>query len=156
MMVYGIDIIKNKLNKQLNMTQITKNFSLAEFTASDTATKENIDNRLPDNGEDLNIKHLCVYLLQPLRDKFGSMTINSGYRCQALNKAVGGAKTSQHLTGKAADVIFNKAKLIDVWNYLNDNPDNLKWRQCILYRKNNFIHFNYDQTDNKMEMIVKN
>lgn len=109
------------------MTKISKNFSLNEFTKSDTAIKLYIDNDLPCNGEDINIKNLVVYLLQPLRDKFGSMTVNSGYRSKELNKAVGGVSTSQHLKGKAADITFNEAKLIDVWNYLDENPDNLKY-----------------------------
>ena len=138
------------------MTQISKNFSLNEFTRSATADKLGIDNTLPFNGEDLHIKNLVVHLLQPLRDKFGSMNVNSGYRSEALNKAVGGSQTSQHKLAKAADISFNIAKVIDVWRYLCDNPDNLKWCQVILYRKNNFIHFSYDEGNNKMEMIVKN
>src|SRR5574344_1742256 len=134
------------------MTKLSKNFSLEEFTRSETADKLNIDNDLPHHGEDLNLKNLVVNLLQPLRDKFGTMIINSGYRSPALNIAVNGSVNSHHLKGKAADVAFKEAKLMDVWNYLNDNPDGLKWRQCILYRKNGFIHFNYDQQDNKMEL----
>ena len=136
-------------------TKISKNFSLNEFTKSETAQRLNINNSLPHNGEDLKIKALVVYLLQKLRNRFGRMTINSGYRCPALNAAVGGVPTSRHLTANAADVVFNDAKLSDVWHYLSDNPDNLKWRQVIWYKSRNFIHFDYSDGDNKMEMIVK-
>lgn len=102
------------------------------------------------------VYNLVINLLQPLRDKFGSMTVNSGYRSKELNKAVGGFSTSHHLKGKCADIVFNDTKLLNVWKYINDNPDGLKWRQCILYRKNGFIHFNYDEYDNKMELIISN
>lgn len=138
------------------MTRLSKNFTLNEFTKSDTATRLKIDNSLPCNGEDLCIKNLAVYLLQPLRNKFGRMTITSGYRCPELNKAVGGVSNSRHTKGNAADIYFQDAKLNDVWGYLKENPDNLKWRQCLLYGQKNFIHFDFDAVDHKMEMIVKN
>ena len=56
---------------------------------------------LPKGG----MKTLLIVLLQRLRDRVGKpLVINSGYRCQKHNKAVGGAKTSQHLYGTAADI----------------------------------------------------
>ena len=131
--------------------KITKNFSLNEFTRSATADKLGIDNSLPLDGiSDLYIKNLVVHLLQPIRNTFGRMTINSGYRSEALNKAVGGVPTSQHRKAQAADIAFCEAKIKDVWQYLNDNPDNLKWDQVILYRKQNFIHFSYNEGQNRM------
>lgn len=51
-----------------------------------------------------NIKALVDKVIQPLRDAWGPLAINSGYRCQEVNKAVGGVPTSQHTKGEAADV----------------------------------------------------
>ena len=98
--------------------KISKNFSLNEFTKSETAQRLNINNSLPHNGEDLKIKALVVYLLQPWRDRVGRMTINSGYRCPALNAAVGGVAKSRHWTWNAADDGFNVSQLSAGWHYL--------------------------------------
>jgi uncharacterized protein YcbK (DUF882 family) len=84
------------------MTQLSKNFTLRELIKSDTATRKGINNAPPQSVID-NLKYLCENLLQPIRDMVGIVTINSGYRSPALNKAVGGAKNSQHLTGQAVD-----------------------------------------------------
>jgi hypothetical protein len=84
------------------MTQLSKNFYLHEFIKSDTATRLGIDNTPPQDVID-NLKYLCENLLQPIRDIVGAVTVNSGYRSPALNKAVNGAKNSQHLTGQAVD-----------------------------------------------------
>lgn len=84
------------------MTQLSKNFYLHEFIKSDTATRLRIDNTPPQEVID-NLKYLCENLLQPVRDIVGAITINSGYRSPAVNKAVNGAKNSQHLTGQAVD-----------------------------------------------------
>lgn len=85
------------------MNKISKNFRYSEFEYSDTAKKHGIDNTLP---EDLkpNVKALVENVLQPLRDVWGVMMINSGYRCRRLNELVGGVESSQHRTGSACDV----------------------------------------------------
>lgn len=84
--------------------KITKNFSLEEFTNSATAKKNKIDNT-PNNEAINNIIRLATNILQPIRDKLGEpIKITSGFRCKVLNDKVGGVKTSQHLTGDAADI----------------------------------------------------
>ena len=84
--------------------QLTTNFTLNELIRSNTANKLNIDNTPSDEIID-SLKKLCTNVLQPIRDKYGKpMVITSGYRCKALNKAVGGVKTSQHVLGQAADI----------------------------------------------------
>lgn len=86
------------------MSKISKNFSWAEFTASDTAKKYGILNQITDCDVRDNIITLVENVLQPLRDAYGKpITINSGYRCAELNKKVGGVATSQHTKGQAAD-----------------------------------------------------
>ena len=83
--------------------QLSKNFTMAEFIKSDTATKLGIDNT--PQGEHLeNAKELFENVVQKVRDHFGPTVLNSGYRCPELNEAVRGSKTSQHCHGEAADI----------------------------------------------------
>ena len=81
-----------------------KHFTIAELCASDTARARGIDNT-PPSGVTLALTTLIEKLLDPIREAWGGpITVNSGYRCQKLNAAVGGAVTSQHLRGEAADI----------------------------------------------------
>ena len=83
---------------------ITKNFSMEELVVSDTARMKGIDNT-PDKEVEARLVQLAQQVLQPLRDSYGKpIKISSGYRCQALNKAIGGVSTSQHLKGEAVDI----------------------------------------------------
>lgn len=85
--------------------KLTNNFTLEELYASNTATKMKINNT-PGLVVRANLHHLAEWILQPIRDKWGSaIVVNSGYRCISLNKAVKGSSTSQHLTGSAADIV---------------------------------------------------
>lgn len=85
------------------MNKISKNFSYSEFSNSEKAIENGIDNTLPKELKP-NVKALVDNVLQPLRDVWGVMKINSGYRCEDLNKIVGGEENSQHRLGEAADV----------------------------------------------------
>ena len=88
-------------------TRISKNFTLEEFTASDTAKAKGISN-FPSTQQVANLCALVHHVLQPLRDAMGQeIKIGSGYRCPKLNKAVGGVSNSQHLNGEAADLCID-------------------------------------------------
>lgn len=90
---------------------------LSEFTRSATATARGIDNT-PDIQSIVNLCALCHRILEPLRKWYGKpITINSGYRCQELNRAVGGAKNSYHQYGRAADIPMNPALV----SYIRDH-----------------------------------
>lgn len=81
-----------------------KYFTIAELTKSDTAIKKKINNN-PNKEIESNLNQLITNILDPLREAWGNpIIVSSGYRCSALNKAVGGASTSQHLLGQAADI----------------------------------------------------
>ena len=85
------------------MTQLTKNFSLIEFTQSATAARLNISNS-PNEKELENIKKTAEYL-QIIRDEIGvPMRISSGFRSKKLNKAIKGSLTSAHCYGSAVDI----------------------------------------------------
>ena len=90
---------------------LSPHFTLAEFTSSATARRLGIKNEV--NSQQLaNLTNLCRYVLEPLRKRFGKpIYVNSGFRCQELNRAVGGAVKSYHLYGRAADI--RAAKLTD-------------------------------------------
>ena len=90
--------------------KLSKNFTLSEMTSSATAKRLNIDNT-PNKNELECLKVLCQTVLQPIRDKRGTaITVTSGYRCEKLNNAVGGSKTSQHRFGQAADITLGNKK----------------------------------------------
>ena len=87
------------------MGTISKNFSYSEFERSDTAERKGIVNVIATARVRDSIQALVVNVLQPLRTALGvEMPVNSGYRCPELNEAVGGAPTSQHMKGEAADI----------------------------------------------------
>lgn len=81
-----------------------KYFTLAELLRSETAKKKGIDNT-PTFEVVAHLAELVETILDPLRDAYGMpIKVSSGYRCPELNKAVGGAATSVHQIGYAADL----------------------------------------------------
>jgi hypothetical protein len=91
---------------------LTPHFSQMEFTESPTAKKYSIDNTpTPENVA--NLRSLCTYTLEPLREKLNlPIVITSGFRCKALNDIVSHCcHRSQHLQGQAADFHVAEAKV---------------------------------------------
>ena len=113
--------------------KLSKNFSLEEMCRSNTASVRGLPN-VPNAEQVKNLQQLCENVLQPLRNHLGKpVVINSGFRSQAVNMAVGGAKNSQHTKGEAADIKckdYPYAKKIYAWIM-----DNLEFDQVILERK---------------------
>ena len=112
--------------------QLSTNFRLSEFTRSDTAKRLGIVNECSSVEQVLNLAYLCHMVLQPLRDRFGPIRINSGYRCPELNEAVGGVANSHHLRGEAADIYLpTKAKGEEYYEFMKNLPavDELIWEQ---------------------------
>jgi hypothetical protein len=91
-------------------TPISKHFNYEEFEHSQEANELGIENLIPSDKIRFAVRLLVLNLLQPLRDKVKRpLVLNSGYRSPALNKAVGGAKDSQHLKGEAVDISCQNA-----------------------------------------------
>lgn len=87
-----------------------KYFTLKELTDSAVAKRNGIDNT-PDLQSTEALTALVEDVLDPLREMYGHpITVSSGYRCEALNRAVGGAASSQHMRGEAADIHTGKRK----------------------------------------------
>lgn len=120
-----------------NNERLSDNFTLEEFTRSETAERLGINNT-PGEKELAALRVLVTRTLQPLREALGvTIHVNSGYRCPELNKAVGGVPTSQHQKGEAADLSID-GKASDILEALENN--NIPFDQAILYRKQNFLH----------------
>lgn len=81
-----------------------KYFTLQELTKSATAQRKGIKND-PSIQVCKALTALIEKVLDPLREAYGKpIIVTSGYRCEKLNKAVGGAASSQHVKGEAADI----------------------------------------------------
>ena len=95
----------------------TQHFKVKEIIYSKTAEKNNIDNYPKDEEVICNLNY-TLQRLNEIREGFGSpIYINSGYRCEELNKLVGGVNNSKHQEGLAVDLRWNK-ELVD---YLIEN-----------------------------------
>ena len=97
---------------------MAKYFTLGELCKSDVAVEKRIENT-PDNPTIERMQALMDECLDKVREMWGKpIGVNSGYRSAELNKAVGGAKNSQHLRGEAADITTgskdNNRKLFDL------------------------------------------
>ena len=88
-------------------TPVTMHFTIEELCASDTAKARGISNK-PNTEQIINLVYLAANVLEPLRVAMGEpIKIGSGFRCPALNKAVGGVGNSQHMKGQAADLCID-------------------------------------------------
>lgn len=84
--------------------KLSEHFTLQELTFSSTAVAKKLDNT-PSEAVLANLSKLSNGLLEVVRKAYGHpIKITSGYRSPKVNSAVGGSKTSQHLTGEAADM----------------------------------------------------
>lgn len=120
------------------MGNISKNFSYHEFTQSDTAERYQIPNDVTTTEVRDSLKSLVLNCLQPLRDAWKEpLHINSGYRCPQLNSLIGGAPTSQHVKGEAADVKASSPYELALCALAHQIP----FDQMILYPT--FVHFSY-------------
>lgn len=98
-------------------------FTLEEFTRSSTAKRLKIDNT-PSDEVIRNIEYGVQMVLDPLRRMLQTpITITSGYRCSALNKAVGGVSNSWHTKGNAADIrVKNEEEAKAIFQVLKTLP----------------------------------
>ena len=129
-----------------------KYFTLEELIQSDTAKKKGISNT-PNEIQKQNLILLIDNILDPLREAYGKpIKVNSGFRCEALNKAVGGASTSEHRLGMASDITGGSKeenkKIFEIARDLN-----LPFRQLIDERNYSWVHISYNKNDVKKQVL---
>lgn len=119
---------------------LSTNFTLAEFTESDTGARRGIDNTLPNDL--LPAAQATAQMLERIRSELGDkpIIVTSGYRCSALNSAVGSGRSSDHVKAMAVDFkcpAFGTP--YDVARFLAGRIDTLGIGQ-IIHEWNTWIH----------------
>jgi zinc D-Ala-D-Ala carboxypeptidase len=84
--------------------KLSKSFTWSEMTRTGQTALQDA-NRAEAEQYKAAIEALCKTIMQPIRDKFGPLRINSCFRGPAVNAKIGGSKTSQHINGEAADFV---------------------------------------------------
>jgi hypothetical protein len=133
--------------------KLTAHFDLSEFTRSESAKREGLDNT-PTSEHLENIKILCEKVLEPIRLRYGSINISSGYRGKMLNHFIGGSVNSDHCLGRAADIdmddsgtgVTNK----EIFEYIKDN---LEFDQLINEFNYAWVHVGYRQGANRKQVL---
>lgn len=107
------------------MEKISKHISFKEAIKSNTATRLGINNT-PDDYQVSNMVNIAINLFEPLREFVGGpIKINSFFRCEDLNRAIGGSSRSQHCEGRAIDLddTFGHKTNSEMFHYIKDNLD---------------------------------
>ena len=132
-----------------------KFFTIKELTKSDTAKRRGITN-IPNKEEENNLIALVENILDPLREAYGKpIIVTSGYRCEELNRLVGGSKNSQHRVGMAVDIrtipdtVEENKKLYDLIISLN-----LPFDQLINEHNFDWVHVSYSPKHRKQPLKI--
>jgi hypothetical protein len=138
--------------------QLSENLSLAEVMRSETAKRKGVSN-MPTPEHIENFKKLAENIFQPIRKHFGKpIHISSGYRSAALNKAIGGASSSQHCTGEAIDIDMDGTAITnaEIFNYIKNNLsfDQLIW-EFGTDKNPDWVHVSYESTGKQRKQILK-
>lgn len=129
-----------------------KYFTIEELSRSDTARIRGIDNA-PSGAIVEALNRLIINVLDPVRDTWGApIRVNSGYRCAALNKAVNGASTSQHLKGEAADITTGTKEGNKKLFCLIQSSD-FPYDQLIDEKNYSWIHISHRKENNRRQVI---
>ena len=125
--------------------KVSKNFVAGElcgYRSDNIPTGENM----------INSMQLVNQVLQPLRDKFGPVTVTSFFRNLEYNKQIGSTDKSQHTKGQAVDIQFKNADTEDVFVYILNN---MEYDQVILEDSGNtkWIHISYNFCKNRNDAL---
>lgn len=130
---------------------MTLNFKMSELIYSETAVRKNINNMPDINSLDCMLD-LITYVLQPLREKLGKpVIVTSGYRNYEVNKLVGGAFTSQHTKGQAADIIVNGMRTGQLFEFIKKSG--IEYDQLI-NEYNQWVHISFVKGKNRKQCLI--
>lgn len=129
------------------MGYLSENFTSEELCVTSTG----LDNR-PTLLAYRHLADLVWNVLQPLRDKFGPVTVTSGYRSPAVNRRVGGKSNSQHLEGKAADIQCERMAEAFEWLRKSGKFDQLIWEKGD-DSSPAWIHVSYNKGHNRRQVL---
>ena len=129
--------------------KITTHFTLSELTKTSTG----IENK-PNSQQTRALITLCGKVLQPLRNMYGApIHVTSGYRSPAVNKAVGGARNSQHMLGEAADItVYSREGNKKLFEIIRDH---LSFDQLINERDFSWIHVSFKSVGGNRRQVLK-
>jgi len=110
--------------------KLSDHFTFEELTATSQTALQGV-NRTEAMRHLPTLTSLATDLLEPIRTHFGKpLIVHSGFRGPALNTAIGGSKTSQHMKGEACDFHIEGVSLQDTFDWIKKHSG-LKWGQLI-------------------------
>ena len=138
--------------------QLSKHLALAEVMRSETAKRKGISN-MPTPEHIENFKKLAENVFEPIREHFGvPVHLSSGYRSAALNKAVGGASSSQHCKGEAIDIDMDGTTVTNkqIFDFVkaNVNFDQMIW-EFGTDANPDWVHVSYNSDGAQRKQILK-
>ena len=111
--------------------KVSEHFNKREFEKSGTALRLGIDNTIKDPEHLLNLSSLCATVMEPIRGKWGSISISSGYRDKKVSEAIGSSSKSAHCQAMAADFeAFKSPGNLTVFNWVI-KESGISFDQCI-------------------------
>ena len=139
---------------------ISAHFTYNEAIKSKTAKALSIRNDFQSQDQYNNAMELADNILEPVREYFNiPIMITSWLRVKKLNKAIGGSKTSDHITGRAVDIKLTRnrkgATLADVYLYIKNNLefDQLIWEFGDAYQPA-WLHIGFRKGENRNQVLV--
>lgn len=138
--------------------KISDHISYEEATRSRTAIRLDMDNT-PKPYELTNMYGVAINIFEPLREWVGGpIKINSFFRCEDLNKAIGGSSRSQHCEGRAIDIddTFGHKTNAEMFQYIKENLsfDQLIW-EFGDDKNPNWLHVSYVSEDGNRKRCLK-
>lgn len=146
-------------NKSCPNKKLSEYFTLPQLCNSQTAKENGISNVPEDNSIEQNLEALAKNILDPIKKKYSSVQINSGYRCAELNTLEDGATNSQHLYGQAVDIEIPGVSNLELAKWIKNN---LTFDQVILENATNlendpnsgWVHVSYSRTNNRHQAMT--
>ena len=140
------------------MVRISKHISYKEATRSATALRLGIEN-VPNQYELQNMEMVAKHVFEPLREAVDApIKINSFFRCEELNKAIGGSTKSQHCQGRAIDIddVYGNVSNAFMYYYIKDNLDfdQLIWEFGTDHNPD-WVHVSYVDGDSNRKRCLK-